>query len=78
MCTTFGEECKVIRLLLGRNTFKSYIMDSIFGQKFHTGHATHNLLVYGMYSMYQAKEQGVLNVLHIFKVHQAISSGDHQ
>ena len=55
--------CKVIRLILGWNTFKSYVMDPNFGQKLPPGHAAHELLFYRIYSIYQAKEQGVLNVL---------------
>ncbi len=62
---------------MGRNTFKSYVMDSIFGQILAPEQPAPKSLDFGYYNVYQVKKHSMFNVMHMFKVYHAISSGDH-
>ena len=59
--------------MLGRNTFKSYVIDSIFGPNFVPEHPAPKLLVWSNESVHQVMKYGMFKLIHMLNVYHAIS-----
>ena len=58
---------------MGRNTFTTYVIESIFGLILAPEQPAPKLLDFGYYNVYQVKKHGMFNVMHMFNVYHAIS-----
>ena len=59
--------------MLGRNTFKSYVIDSIFGQMLAPEQPAAKLLDFGYYDVYHIKKHSMFNAMHVLNIYHAIS-----